>query len=394
MTDRTCLVISGGTVVTPHQVLADHSLVLEAGKVAGILPGLASQRDDAQRIDATGLWVVPGLIDLHVHGSLGHDVMDATPKALQGMAKFFAYHGVTSYLATTLAAPRDAIQAALANAARAPRSSEGAQHLGVHLEGPYLNPKHAGAQPSTYVREPDRQEFEAWLKIGGVRLITLAPELPGAIEMIDRGVAKGIEFAVGHSGASYEQVIEAADHGLRQSTHTFNGMLGLRHRTPGTVGAILTDDRIYAQAIADGIHLHPAVFKLLARVKGPGRTILITDAIRATGLADGEFDLGGQTISVRQGIARTASGSLAGSTLTLEVGLRNAMQFAGLALPQALPMVTSTPAEAMGLQGQKSSLALGADADVVLLDSDLEVRLTIIGGRVVHVADERLVRPR
>jgi N-acetylglucosamine-6-phosphate deacetylase len=393
MADMRRLVISGGTIVTPHQVLADHSLVLEAGKVAGILPGLASQRNDAQEIDATGLWVVPGLIDLHVHGSLGHDVMDATPEALRGMARFFASHGVTSYLATTLAASREATQAALANAARVPSPSDGAQHLGVHLEGPYLHPKHAGAQPLTHLREPDRHEFEDWLRIGGVRLITLAPELPGAIELIDQGVADGIEFAVGHSGASYEQVIEAADHGLRQSTHTFNGMLGIHHRTPGTVGAILTDDRIYAQVIPDGIHLHPAIFKLLVRVKGPGRTILITDAVCATGLADGKFDLGGQTISVRQGVCRTPAGGLAGSTLTLETGLRNAMQFAGLSLPQALPMVTSVPAEAMGLQGQKGSLVPGADADVVLLDPDLKVRLTIIGGKVVHVADERLVRP-
>jgi N-acetylglucosamine-6-phosphate deacetylase len=389
----TRLVVSGGTVITPHQVLADHSLVLEAGKVADILPGLASHRNDAQRIDATGLWVVPGLIDLHVHGSLGHDVMDATPEALRGMARFFASHGVTSYLATTLAASREATQAALANVARAPSPSDGAQHLGVHLEGPYLHPKHAGAQPPAHLRAPDRHEFEDWLRIGGVRLITLAPELPGAIELIDQGVAHGIEFAVGHSGASYEQVIEAADHGLRQSTHTFNGMLGIHHRTPGTVGAILTDDRIYAQVIPDGIHLHPAILKLLVRVKGPGRTILITDAVCATGLADGEFDLGGQTISVRQGVCCTPAGGLAGSTLTLETGLRNAMQFAGLGLPQALPMVTSVPAEAMGLQGQKGSLVPGADADVVLLDPDLKVRLTIIGGKVVHVADERLVRP-
>jgi len=216
------------------------------------------------------------------------------------------------------------------------------------------------------------------------RLITVAPELDGALALIAQWVGEGVEFAVGHSGASYEQVLKAADHGLRQATHTFNGMLGLHHRIPGTVGAVLADDRIYAQVIADGVHVHPAVVKLLVRTKGVSRTILITDAICAAGLRDGEYNLGGQTITVREGISRTAAGGLAGSSLTLDAGLRNVINYTGLSLEEALPMATSVPAEAIGLAGRKGVLVPGADADVILLDADLNVRLTVVAGQIVY----------
>jgi N-acetylglucosamine-6-phosphate deacetylase len=193
-----------------------------------------------------------------------------------------------------------------------------------------------------------------------------------------------VEFAVGHSGASYEQVVLAAAHGLRQATHTFNGMLGLNHRLPGTVGGVLTDDRIYAQVIADGVHLHPAVVKLIIRAKGVGRTILITDAISPTGLPDGDYQLTGLKITLKDGVSRTSAGGLAGSTLTLEAGVRNAMQFAGVSLNEALTMATWAPAEAMGWSGKKGQLAPGADADIILLDDILNVQLTMVAGRVVH----------
>jgi N-acetylglucosamine-6-phosphate deacetylase len=206
------------------------------------------------------------------------------------------------------------------------------------------------------------------------------------MDLIRRGVAVGVEFAVGHSEASFEEVSEAADLGLRQATHTFNGMLGLHHRTPGTVGAVLADDRIYAQIIPDGVHLHPAVVKIIVRAKGLHRTILITDAVRAAGLEDGEYTLAGQTITVRDGICRTAAGGLAGSTLALDAGVRNAMRFAALSFSEALRMATSTPAEAMGWSGRKGVLAAGADADLILLDSDLNVRLTMVAGRTVFRA--------
>lgn len=219
-----------------------------------------------------------------------------------------------------------------------------------------------------------------------MRLVTLAPEMEGALAIIDWGVRQGVEFAVGHSGASYEQLLKAVDRGLRQATHTFNGMPSMHHRAPGLVGGILTDDRIRAQLICDGIHVHPAMGRLLFRAKGTHHTILITDAIGATGLGDISYERLGRTTDVRAGVTRTAQGRLAGSTITLDAALRNMISCCGISLAQALPMVTPVPAEAMGIAGRKGVLAPGADGDVVLLDQQLMVQATIIGGRVVYRA--------
>lgn len=374
--------ITGGKLVMPQEVITGQALVIEDGKISVIEPDSSAVPADSV-IDARGMWVAPGLIDVHVHGGSGHDTMDATPEAIHGMARFFAEHGVTSYYPTTMTAPADAIIAAIENVARCPQPLDGAQHLGVHVEGPYINTAFPGAQPASDIRLPDPAEYQRWLESGIVRLITVAPEVEGAAELIELGVSQGIEFAAGHTGASYEEILEAADHGLRQATHTFNAMLGLHHRSPGTLGGALTDDRIYAQLIGDGIHVHPAMVKLLARAKGAKRTILITDSMRAAGLQDGLYDLGAQPITVKDGIARTVSGALAGSTATLDAVLRNVINFAGISLPEALIMGTATPAEAMGLAGRKGTLKPGADADVILLDEDLTVRMTIVCGRVV-----------
>jgi N-acetylglucosamine-6-phosphate deacetylase len=379
--------ITNGTLITPRETLAGHTLVVESGKIAALAPaGHLAESPGDQVLDAHGLWVTPGLIDIHVHGGAGHDTMDATPEAIRGMARFFAVHGVTGYLATTAAAPPDVILASIHNAAACPPAEDGAHHLGLHIEGPYLSASQGGAQPRQHLRDAEPAEYRPWLSSGVVRLITVAPERHGSLPLIRQGIEAGIEFAVGHSQASFEQVTEAADLGLRQATHTFNGMLGLHHRSPGTVGAVLADDRIYAQVIPDGVHLHPAVVKLVVRAKGVGRTILITDAVRAAGLADGDYTLAGEPITVRGGICRTATGGLAGSTLTMEAAVRNVMGFTGLSLGEAISMATVAPAEAMGWSGHKGVLAPGADADLILLDADLNVRLTMVGGRVVFQA--------
>ncbi len=377
--------ISGGTLVTPDEVLPNHTLVIDGSRITGIeRRPLRGTGPNEHTIEARGLYVIPGLIDVHVHGSGGHDTMDATPEALHGMARFLARHGVTGYFPTTIAASPQATRAAIDNIVHCPQPANGARHLGLHLEGPCLNPEHRGAQPQEHLRAPDPAEYGDWLASGVVRLITIAPELEGALALIERGAPRRVEFAVGHSGATYEQVLRAADCGLRQATHTFNGMAGLHHREPGTVGAVLADERIYAQVIADGIHIHPAIVQVLIRAKGVRRTILITDAMRAAGLGDGAYDLGGQTIWVQGGIARTAAGGLAGSSLTLDAAVRNVMRFTGLSLGQCVAMASTVPAEAMGLAGTKGTLAPGADADVVLLGPDLDVHLTMVAGQVVY----------
>ena len=377
------IIIRGGTVVTPYQALQGQQGVIEAGKIDRI----EAQNDaSGEVLDAAGLYVIPGMIDVHVHGGDGADTMDATPEALHKMARFFARHGVTVYYPTTMSNPPETIRAAIENVAHCPQPEDGAQHLGVHVEGPYLSPDYPGAQPPSVLRLADPAEYAYWLDSGVVKLITIAPELDGAHELIRAGLARGVEFAAGHTGATYEQMQAAIGLGLRQATHTFSAMSGLHHRRPGTVGAVLTDDRIYAQLIGDGVHTHPAVIKLLARAKGTTRTILITDAMRAAGMPDGEYDLGGALVQVRNGVARLSEDVLAGSTATMDAVLRNMLTYGGLSLTEALPMATAVPAEAMGLAGRKGVLTPGADADIVLLDATYQVRLTLIGGRVIYGA--------
>ena len=375
--------IRNGRILTPAGELREQELVVAEGRIAALrCPG----EDGGEILDAQGLLLAPGLIDLHVHGALGCDVMDAAPAALRTMAHYFAQHGVTSWLPTTMSASREAIVEVLDAVAACPQPPDGAQHLGVHVEGPYLNSAWRGAQALAALRLPDPQEYGAWLRSGVVRLITLAPELPGADRLIDAGRRLGIEFAIGHSGADYETVLAAVERGLGQATHTFNGMAGLHHREPGTLGAVLDDDRILAQLIGDGLHVHPAMIRLLLRAKGHESVLLISDAMRATGLGDGDFELGGQAVTVRGGAARTLDGALAGSTVTLDEILRRVMRYARLRLAQALPMASAVPAAALGLAGRKGTLQPGADADLILLDDEAQVRLTMVAGRVVHDA--------
>jgi N-acetylglucosamine-6-phosphate deacetylase len=377
-------ILKGGKIITPDTTLENKSLIIKDQKILGIQSGEINPSPGDRVIDVRGYWISPGLIDVHVHGAMGFDTMDATPEALHRMGSFFAKHGVTSYLPTTMTETPEAILKSITNVANCAQSDEAAQHLGVHVEGPYFNPAHKGAQPEHNLRDADPSEYESWLDTGVVKLVTIAPERTGSMAFIDRGIAGGVEFSVAHSGASYEQVIESADHGLRQATHTFNGMLGLHHRRPGTVGAVLTDDRIYAQVICDGIHVHPAVIGLIVRAKGSHRTILITDAIMATGLTDGEYELGGEKIVVKEGISRTVTGSLAGSTLTLDAALRNMITFTHLSFEDVLPMATSVPAKAMNWYGRKGVIRPGADADITIFDHELNVRLTMAAGRIIY----------
>ncbi len=375
--------IVNGIVLTPTELVTGLSIFIEDGKILGLDRSRPAEPAEIT-IDARGAYVVPGLIDLHVHGAAGCDTMDATPAAIQGMGRCFARHGVTAYLPTTVSSSSKATLAAIENVRETAQPSDGAQHMGIHLEGPYLGHAYRGAQPAEYLRAADPKEYRPWLNSNVVRLITAAPEVEGVAGLLEAATGAGIEFAVGHSSASYEQACEAAEHGMRQVTHVFNGMPALHHRSPGVVGAALDDRRLRCQVIADGIHLHPAVFRLLWRSKGADGIILVTDAMRGAAMPDGDYTLGNQHIRVAAGVARGESGELAGSTLTLDEALRNAMRFAHLTLLEALPMATRTPATAMGWEAQKGVIATGADADLVFLDDQYEVRLTMVLGRVVY----------
>ncbi len=381
------LQILGASLLTPEATLPNHSLVIENGQIASISSQPTEM--DAPTLNARGFTVIPGLIDIHTHGGDGADTMDATPEAIYTIAKFLARHGVTSYLPTTITASTESTRKAIANLRNLSQPKDGAQHLGIHLEGPYLCHEQRGAQPEAHLRNPDPAEYADWFEDKLVRLITLAPELEGADELIRRATAAGVEIALGHTSADEAVARSALNLGARQATHIFSGMPAFHHRLLNVLSVALTDDRLYAQAIVDGIHIHPDVVRMITRVKSPRRLILISDSIRAAGLGDGDYDLGGETVRVQNGVTRRAyDGGLAGSTLTMDAALRNMMKFANLSLAEALPMATSVPAEVMGWSGRKGSLQVGADADLVFLDEKFNVCLTMVAGRVVYQTQE------
>jgi N-acetylglucosamine-6-phosphate deacetylase len=340
-------------------------------------------------LDATGCVILPGFVDVHVHGGGGRDTMDADVDGLAVMSAFFAEHGVTDYMPTTMTSPHSAILAAVRAVAQAYDSNlGGARILGVHLEGPYISPKYPGAQPPDAIREPNLAEFNELTGSGPVRMITLAGEQPGAIELIEAACAQDVTVVVGHTNATYDQCMAAFQAGASQATHTYNAMTGLHHRRPGTLGAVLSTDDVYAELIADTIHVHPAAMNVLARCKGPEHTVLITDAIRATGMPEGEYDLGGQTVYMRDGQCRLADGTLAGSVLTMETALKNFITASGWSLARAWPTTSRTPAESVGMGHELGSIRPGYLADLVLLDRNLNVVATVVGGEVVYLRDE------
>ena len=335
-------------------------------------------------IDAQGRALLPGFIDLHVHGAMGHEAMDASLSGLQEMARFYARHGVTAFLATTWTAKREAIQAVLDLARSSTGAVDGgARLLGVHLEGPYLNPARCGAQDTAQIRRASPDEYEAFLDSGVVRLMAVAPEFPENLELVDACARGGVTVSAGHTAATYAEMQIAVQHGVRQVTHCFNAMTGLAHREPGTVGAAMSLAEIRCELIADNIHVHPAVQKILVEVKGPQGVILITDAIRGAGLPDGEYVESGRTVSIRDGAARLADGTLAGSILTMNRALRNVIHASGRPLAEAWPMSSLNAARAIGAAASKGSLEVGKDADLVLLDEDFEAALTMVEGQIV-----------
>ncbi len=381
------LLITNACLFTPAGVWGSGWLLTEGRRIHALGPTEPPESiigSAAQHLDAAGLTLLPGFIDLHVHGAIGHEVMDADPDGLRAMARFYARHGVTAFLPTTWTASRAAIRRALKTVAGALGPTGGATILGAHLEGPYLNPDKCGAQDARFIRSAQRDEAVEFLETGVIRLLALAPEFAENEWLIDECARRGITVSAAHTAATYEQMVAAVGRGLRHATHTFNAMVGLGHHEPGTVGAALALPEIACELIADNIHVHPATMKVLVAAKGPERVILVTDAIRAAGLPEGEHQLDDRMVLVRDGAVRMANGTLAGSVLTMDVALRNLLRATGLSLREAWPMTSLNAARAIGLDSRKGSLEAGKDADLVLLDSELEVRLTVVEGEVVY----------
>jgi len=384
------LAFTATTLVTPTHTIADALLSVEAGQVVSV--SRQQERPLPPGISPTSFGeaiLAPAYIDLHIHGGGGFDVMDDTADALPAIGRLLARHGVASYFPTTITAPLEQTLRALECLADAVehrpdkrQDSVGMAHpLGIHLEGPFLSHDRRGVHPPEHLLAPKVATFDRFWQAarGHIRMMTVAPELEEAPELIAEASRRGVCVSLGHSDADFDAAVRGVSAGARHATHTFNAMRPLNHRSPGILGAVLTDSSVSADIIADGVHLHPAIVKLVAHAKGPDKTVLITDATAAAGMPDGHYHLGSLEVEVKDGRC-VANGWLAGSVLTMDRAVRNLSRFADWNLAQAISAASRNPAHVIGL-ANKGILAPGADADFVVLNPSGDVLRTFVGGR-------------
>lgn len=395
--------IANGKLVLEDGVLEGGAVAMIDGRIAYVGPyeymppsivppgGEPVSLAECERYDAGGCWVFPGFVDVHIHGGGGADTMDGSVEALQRIAKLHGSHGTTSLLATTTTEAHERIINAARAVRRAMSLSEepdwpGARIVGMHLEGPYVNPKRAGAQNTAHMRPADLEELGEIVSVleEGFRLVTLAPELPGASEAISYLRRAGVTISLGHTDASFEVAAAAFAEGISHVTHTYNAMRPLHHRDPGVVGAaFLSGSSVLCEVIADGIHVHPKAIEALWRIKGAGGLCLVTDAMAAAGMPEGVYELGGLQVTVKGRECRLADGALAGSVLTLDSAVGFMVREVGVPVHEAAMMASFNPARQIGLDGRKGSLRVGKDADIAVLDEEFRAVATWVGGRLV-----------
>lgn len=350
------------------------TIVLEDDLIADVLIG------DTQPAQPVGGLMVPGFIDLHVHGARGSDFMDADPAAVQVVTAWHAQHGTTALCATTLSAPPEALLQAVRAIARLESVAGSSEIIGIHLEGPYLSPRKCGAQDPGSLRPADINELGALLGEAPGRkwMMTVAPEVEGVLSLIELYKDR-VLFSIGHSEAGYGEVIDAFERGAKHVTHLFNAMTPMQHRQPGAVGAALVSIDTTAEIIADGVHVHPGVLRI-ARQMMPRRLALVTDAMRACGMADGVYKLYRHDVHVRDGAARLEDGTLAGSVLTMIGAVQNMVELAGVPLEEVLPLATEVPAHIIGVSDRKGKLASGYDADLLVINARFEIERAFVRG--------------
>lgn len=361
------------------------SVLIEDGII-----GRVGQIDSAARcdniLDAKGRTIAPGFIDVHIQGAGGADILDATPEALKTISQTCARFGATSFLATTVFTPDQENKHLAVAADYVGRDLAGANLLGIHLEGPFISPQKKGMILPECISAPSLQLLEKIQNLanGRLKMMTIAPELPGSIPIIERLVSSGVVASFGHSNATYEQTLAGFDAGISHVTHLFNAMPPLHHRSPGPLIAIFQAESVTAQVICDGVHIHPSVLKLAFRLLGPQRVIPITDGMQATGLPDGKYLYNGIQYEARDGTARYKDGTLIGTALGLSQLLQRLITFTGCPPDVAIKTVTENPARLLGIEKRKGFIAPGKDADLILLDRDYSVKTTIVGGKVVY----------
>ncbi len=389
------IILTNGTIFAESEEITDGYIRIAEGKIAEFGP--ASRLQDTKGCNVItlpqGSWIIPGMIDVHIHGVDGADTMDATTQALDKMAAALPREGTTCFLATTITQSKESIERALANAAdyianhHAPGKAE---CVGIHLEGPFLSPGRAGAQPTEYIIHPSVELFRRWQSIaeGHIKLVTLAPEEEGGLELTKYLRDTGVIASIGHSDASYDECVEAIRAGASHVTHLYNGMRGLHHRDPGVVGAAFLREELMVELIADGIHSRPEMVKLAFDEITSDRMILITDSMRAKCLKKGTYDLGGQTVYVTGKEARLSDGTLAGSILKMKDAIQNIKEFTRCSIPQLIQMSASNAAKELGLFERKGSIAVGKDADLVVMNDEWEVQMTLCSGKIAYERKE------
>lgn len=379
-------------IVTERGLVERGAVRVREDRIEAIVEGAAPRDAATDRVhDGDGALLIPGMIDVHIHGANGRDMMDGTAESVAEVSRACAKAGCTSFLATSVSSTIEDLLRFVDAVRHVVDHEPGALVAGIHAEGPYLNARRKGMQNEAHLRHPDLDEMARVLRHAGalLRMVTLAPELPGGLELTRFLHDRDVIVALAHSDATYEEAVAAFTLGASHVTHCFNGMRPIHHRDPGLVVAALENDGVSVQAIVDHVHLHPAIVRLLYRVKGAAGVVLITDALQAMGLGDGEYEFGGHHVTVREGVARLADGTLASSTVTMNEALRNTVQL-GVPLVDAVRMASTTPADLLGLMS-KGRIAEGADADLVLLNDNFEVLWTMVEGRMVYRSEASLL---
>jgi N-acetylglucosamine-6-phosphate deacetylase len=389
------IAITAKTIYTPLEVVSDAVIVVEDHAIRSIGPREAmSVPEGARSIDLGDKTIAPGFIDIHVHGGGGHDVMEGTLDALSAVARLAARHGTTSFVPTTMTAPMDALLHSLSalgkhicSWASAAANEPLAQPLGIHMEGPFISSTCRGVHPNEFLQRPSPEVLLRLVTAaqGTARIVTVAPELEGAIDTIAAARRLRLRVGLGHSNATFEEALKGIEAGATHAVHTFNAMRPFAHRDTGILGAVLTDHRLQAEVIADGIHVSAPALKLLVRSKGITNIILVTDAVSATGMAAGRYRLGGIEIDVEADdagrlVCRNIEGKLAGSVLSQDCAVRNMVADTGVTLREAVTMATWNPARLLGIEDRKGCLRAGADADLVIIGSDGRVVGTMTRG--------------
>jgi N-acetylglucosamine-6-phosphate deacetylase len=384
------ILLQVGTAITPKGEVVDAGILIRDGEIEMVGPRAAMELPaGAEEVRASESTAIPGFVDVHIHGAGGRDVMEADESALSTITGRLAAFGTTSLLSTTVTASADETVRAVEGIAKYisgqyQTSDPRAEILGIHFEGPFLSKARRGVHPTEWLQLPSAELLQRFLHAaaGNARILTIAPELLGAMPCIDAARSLGMVVSMGHTDATYEQARAAVAHGAHHATHVYNAMRPFSHRDPGVIGAVLTAPEVSAELIADGIHVDEIAMKVLLQAKGAHGVILISDGLSATGMPDGKYMLGGLEVTVSDGVCRNAEGRLAGSTLTLDRALRNIVKL-GIPLADAVRMLTLNPATLLGIEFKKGALRTGADADIVLLNNALEIERVWVRGTSV-----------